>query len=126
MHVSKEQMKMLDRLKKRSDFLCAQNKGKKWVSKGLVLQAVQNDLEKTRFGLTVSKRVSKSAVVRNQLRRRLRAVAYEVLPIRATGGMDYVLIGRVSTKERSFSALQKDLEWCIDRLDLSKVMEEEK
>ena len=55
MHASKEQIKMLGRLQKRPDFLNIQNKGRKWVSHGLILQVIPNDLGIIRIGFTVSK-----------------------------------------------------------------------
>lgn len=119
MQASKEKIKEIDRLKKRSDFLYVQNNGRKWVSKSLILQVATNNRTNKRFGLTVSKRVSKSAVIRNRIKRRLKAAAYEILPACAADGMDYVLIGRAGTEEKPFSAICKDFIWCLDRLDVS-------
>lgn len=117
MHTKKEQMLMLDRLRKRSDFLCAQSQGKKWVAKGFVLQVVPNQSGQRRFGLTVSKKLSKSAVIRNRARRRLRALAYDVLPSYGCDNMDYVLIGRQDVLVRSYEELTKDLKWCLRKLE---------
>lgn len=110
----------MDRLKKRSDFLCVQGKGRKWVSKGLVLQACKNDTAAIRVGFTVTKRVSKKAVVRNRIKRRLRALAADILQDYAVDGHDYVLVGRAETLRRPYEVLQKDLKWCLDRMELSK------
>ncbi len=98
----------------------AREQGRKWVSQSLILQVVENTGEQARFGLTVTKKVSSSAVVRNRIRRRLRALAAHVLAERAQGGVDYVLIGRVETETRDFAVLEKDLLWCLKRLDLLK------
>jgi ribonuclease P protein component len=48
-------------------------------------------------------------VVRNRIKRRLRAVAQEVIPHHAEAGWDYVLIGRAMTKDREFDELKSDL-----------------
>jgi ribonuclease P protein component len=120
MHTSQETMKSVARLLKRADFLCVQASGKKWVSKSLVLQIADNPSGTTRFGLTVTKKVSKSAVVRNRIRRRLRAAAYDVIPVHSSPGHDYVLIGREETATRPYEDLTKDLEWCIKRLNALK------
>lgn len=69
-----------------------------------------------RFGLTVTKKLSKSAVVRNRMRRRLRAAAFDVLPAKAARGHDYVLIARPETKDYPYDKLCADLKWCLKRL----------
>ena len=108
----------LIQIKKRSDFLLIQSKGKKWVSNGLILQTKPNDLEQKRIGFTVTKRVDKSAVKRNRIKRRLRAVASEVLPEGAIGGQDYILVGRKDTLTRPYQSLCNDLRWCLRKMGL--------
>lgn len=119
MHTKKEKMLMLGRLRKRSDFLCAQSKGQKWVSKGFVLQVVSNQSDELRFGLTVSKKLSPRAVIRNRARRRLRALAYDVLPDFSQQGLDYVFIGRHDLLDKPYSDLVRDLKWCLRKLGCS-------
>ena len=51
----------------------------------------------------MSKRVG-NAVERNRARRRLRAIAEEMLPHSASTGYDIVLIGRKETLQELFSA----------------------
>lgn len=99
-------------LRIRRDFLAAA-KAEKQVRRGLVLQARHrkaNEISPTpmRFGLTASKKTG-NAVMRNRIRRRLRAAAREVLPQYGQNGYDYVLIGRVHTPPRDWAALKKDL-----------------
>ncbi len=84
--------------------------GRKTVNSGLVLQARRNPSHNaTRFGLTVTKKVG-NAVIRNRVKRRLRAIAKEQLPQIGLAGFDYVLIGRKTTITRPFSTLKKDLD----------------
>jgi ribonuclease P protein component len=120
MHATKEQISELGRLKKRSDFLRVQGSGHKWVSKSLILQISPNHSDVSRFGVTATKRLSKSAVVRNRVKRRLRALSCDVLPTYAIPGYDYVLVGRAETIDRDYAVLQKDLRWCIRRLNLDQ------
>ena len=110
------------RLKRRSDFLRVAGNGRKWVAPGLILQVRPHDggdanriQEPLRVGFTVSRRVG-GAVVRNRARRRLRAVAADVMPSHAAPGRDYVLIGRAGTVRRPFAALTGDLEAALKRL----------
>ena len=83
----------------------------------MIVQTAPNDTGEKRLGLTASKKLAKSAVVRNRIRRRLRAAAREVLPLYAKGGADYVLIGRPETPERPWPDLVKDLIWCLKKLE---------
>jgi ribonuclease P protein component len=107
------------RLKRRRDFLRAASHGRKAAAPGLVLQAIARDDGGTglRCGFTASKRVG-NAVARNRVRRRLRAIAAEILPTRAAAGFDYVLIGRAATADRSYDALRRDLIAALSRLKL--------
>lgn len=68
-----------------------------------------------RYGLTASRRVG-NAVARNRVRRRLRAVAEQILPLYARRGCDYVLIGRASTVDRPYQALIRDVTAALKRL----------
>lgn len=68
-----------------------------------------------RVGFTVSRHVG-NAVLRNRARRRLRAVATEVMPRRAKTGFDYVIIARATTATRPFDAIRVDLETALQRM----------
>lgn len=118
MHASKEDLASISRLKHRRDFLLAAREGRSWTAKGLVLQCRSNESLGKRAGFTISRRVDKRAVVRNRVKRRLRAVAADILPGRAADDTDYVLIGRAGTIDRPYAQLCKDLTWCLEKLDL--------
>ena len=116
----------LDILKKRRQFLQVAASQRKWVTPGFVLQlnvrgairsATRDDqvLESPRVGFTVTKRVG-NAVVRNKVKRRLRAAAAEWFH-HASAGNDYVLIGRKQALERPFQSLTSDLKWALRKLD---------
>lgn len=121
---TKAQIRATPSLKKRPEFLRVQNGGRKWVSPGVIVMAAarpqgaedDNQRESLRFGLTVTKKLSKSAVVRNRMRRRLRAAALDVLPAKAARNHDYVLIARPETGDYPYDKLCSDLKWCLKRL----------
>ncbi|NCC21283.1 MAG: ribonuclease P protein component [Alphaproteobacteria bacterium] len=118
MHATAHQLAQLQTLKKRADFIKVQKTGRRWVSNGLILQAAANASGYKGIGFTVSKRVDKSAVRRNRIKRRLRAVAADILPQTAVSGTDYVLIGRPETLSRPYADLLRDLRWCLKKMDL--------
>jgi ribonuclease P protein component len=67
-------------------------------------------------GFTASKKVG-NAVMRNRAKRRLRALAREVLAQEARPGWDYVLVARpAATVERSFAGLVEDLRLALGRV----------
>jgi ribonuclease P protein component len=61
-----------------------------------------------RVGYTVTKKIG-NAVVRNRMKRRLRALAAELLPVAGLAGADHVLIGRQGGIERDFALLRAEL-----------------
>lgn len=120
MKASKDQIKMLGRLKRRSDFLAVQATQRKWVSPTMIVQIATIADSPGRFGLTVTKKTDKSSVIRNRIRRRLKAVCCDILPGYRLAGIDLVLIGRPATAEAEYEALKKDLIWCLKRLEVEK------
>ncbi|OWK33034.1 ribonuclease P protein component [Sphingomonas mucosissima] len=61
-----------------------------------------------RVGYTVTKKIG-NAVVRNRMKRRLRALARELLPAQGVAGADHVLIGRMGGIERDYDSLRAEL-----------------
>lgn len=96
-------------LKQRKDFLWV-NGGRRAPTPGFVLLGRdRGDGEAPRVGFTCSKKVG-NAVARNRAKRRLRALARDVLAPAAHPGWDYVLIGRRDvTATRPYAALSEDL-----------------
>ncbi len=104
-------------LRRRPEFLAVAASGKKWAAPGMVLQigAPRETSSPARFGLTASSKVG-GAVIRNRARRRLRALAVEILPKHAESSRDYVLIARAATATRTFADLRQDLVTALQKL----------
>ncbi len=105
-------------LTKRSDFLAA-NSGLRVARGGVVLQVRPNGGEDLRFGITVTKKIG-NAVVRNRMKRRLRALVRELLPAHGLAGHDHVLIGRESGVERDFATMRAELLVALERARAGK------
>ena len=94
----------------RKQFL-AVAKGRRYATKGLVLQALRTPhLSDTSIGVgfTATKKTG-NAVARNRIKRRLRAAVQEVMAEKAKPGYDYVIIGRAGTIDRPWQSLLDDL-----------------
>ncbi len=109
-------------LQQRADFLRVRASGVRRVTPGFVIQAAPcietPGASVGRFvhvGFTASKKVG-NAVERNRAKRRLRALADNVLSDCADSGFDYVLIGRRETLRRRFATMEKELRQSLKRI----------
>ncbi|WP_445680177.1 ribonuclease P protein component [Radicibacter daui] len=109
---------MLLRLRQRRQFLAVAATRVSCAASGLVLQVrrLSDPAETPAIGYTASKKVG-NAVARNRAKRRLRALAGEMMPT-ALRGHHYVLIARTATVTRPFEALRRDLAYCLRRLSV--------
>ena len=95
-------------LTRRRDFLAA-NSGLRAPMPGFVLlvRPRKDGDDAMRVGFTVTKKIG-NAVARNRMKRRLRALARELLPAGGLAGADHVLIGRNGGIERDFGDLRRE------------------
>jgi ribonuclease P protein component len=101
---------------KRADFVAA-NSGLRASTPGfLLLVRDRKDSDPSmRVGFTVTKKVGGS-VIRNRMKRRFRALAREIVPLKGLPGADHVMIGRSKGIERDFAMLRSELVAALDRL----------
>src|SRR5437773_4609388 len=110
----------LVRLKTRADFVRVAAGRSRAVRPAFIVQAApqptgDDNSGIVRVGFTASRKVG-NAVVRNRAKRRLRAIAAEVLPQMGHPGTDYVLVARATASERHYAELLGDLEGALRQL----------
>lgn len=104
------------RIKKRKEFVAVALNGVSAVTCGLVLQMLPQTKTGVRIGYTTTKKLG-NAVVRNRIRRRLRALTDTVFKKISVRNGDYVLIGRKASFDRPFHALEKDLIFAVHEVN---------
>jgi len=103
------------RLTRRAEFLRVA-RGRRHHGKLVGLQAnPRGDDEPARFGLTVTKKTG-CAVVRNRIRRRLRAALTDLPPPRGRDGCDYVIVARAELARAPFGEIKAELAGALRRI----------
>lgn len=105
----------LARLTQRKDFLAAAEHGRRFRSSAFTVQVLDKPAQEgLRLGLTASRKTG-NAVVRNRIRRRLRAAAALALAGQAGKPCDLVIVARPETVGADFTAMVADLSVASDR-----------
>ncbi len=98
-------MKFSESLKKNSYFQNVYKNGKSYANRFFVMYVLENDLDKNRLGISVSKKVGNS-VIRHHVTRLVRE-AYRLQEERFDCGLDIVVIARVSAKQVSYHETER-------------------
>ena len=110
---------------KKKDLNKILRKGKRFNGEILLLIIFKNDLKNTRVGLIISKKVSKKAVVRNKIKRRIYSLIRNKLSKIKTG-FDVLIITRPEIKEKNFFEINKILSKVLKRAGVIKNKENDK
>jgi ribonuclease P protein component len=89
--------------------------GRTWTGREVVVKALPNRLDLSRYGFTVSRRVGK-AVVRNRVKRRLREILRQT-PLHP--GWDIIFIARAPVAGVNYQDLNKSVRKLLFRAGLS-------
>ncbi|MCI8300077.1 MAG: ribonuclease P protein component [Lachnospiraceae bacterium] len=98
-------MKFSESLKKNRYFQNVYKNGRSYANRYFVIYVLENNLEKNRLGISVSKKVGNS-VIRHHITRLVRE-AYRLQEERFNSGLDIVVIARVSAKHVTYHETEK-------------------
>ena len=148
MKASRAQIKKIGRLSCQSAYDLMRKTKRKWIASGFVLQVSpfsetprcffkrEPVFEKNSVDLvgsispsfkllvSVSKKTARRSVDRSRIKRRMRAVAADVLPEHACPGFAYSLTGRAACLDKPYAELHRDLVWCLKRMNLLRTQQD--
>ena len=97
----------MESLKKNRDFQNVYKKGKSYANRLLVMYVLENQTDRNRIGISVSKKVGNS-VIRHHLTRLIRE-SYRLHEDMFNNGLDIVVVARVSAKGASYHEVESAL-----------------
>ncbi|MBR3811345.1 MAG: ribonuclease P protein component [Agathobacter sp.] len=100
-------MKHSESLKKNSDFQKVYNNGKSFANKYLVMYILENQSNRNRLGISVSKKVGNS-VIRHRITRLIRE-SYRLQEEVFNSGLDIVVIARTGAREVGYKEIESAL-----------------
>lgn len=100
-------MNFSESLKKNRDFQTVYRKGKSYANRYLVMYVLENQTERNRLGISVSKKVGNS-VIRHHVTRLLRE-SYRLHEDMFNSGLDIVVIARNTAKDVSYHEIESAL-----------------
>lgn len=112
-------MKKRFRVKKEKDFNAIFKEGKSFANRKFVIYRLENDEQHFRVGLSVSKKLG-NAVMRNQIKRRIRHILIEHQN-QLVENVDFVVIARKGVEILEYAEMEKNL---LHVLKLSKIYQE--
>ena len=112
-------MKKRFRVKKEKDFSAIFKKGENFANRKFVIYRLENNEQHFRVGLSVSKKLG-NAVMRNQIKRRIRHILIEHKN-QLVENVDFVVIARKGVEILDYAEMGKNL---LHVLKLSKIYQE--
>ena len=100
-------MNFSESLKKNQDFQSVYRKGRSYANKLLVMYVLENNMERNRLGIAVSKKVGNS-VVRHHVTRLVRE-SYRLQENIFNSGLDIVVIARANAASASYAEIESAL-----------------
>ena len=108
-----------NRLKAKKDFEKVFKKGKGIKEGPLFLKVLRNGLGISRFGFIVSQKISKKAVLRNKIKRRLRELIKKRIK-KLKKGTDCAFVALPGLEKKEFKDTEKILEKLLEKAKLTE------
>lgn len=109
----------IGKLTKDKEFDAVFKKGKSFYTKLLGVKAVANNLNESRFGILINNKVSKKAVIRNKIRRRIRETVRSQADQIETGA-DFVFVCLPEIASKNYQEIKESINFCLKKLRLYK------
>ena len=107
-------------LKKNREFVRVFNFGKTFECQSLKIKWLENKLDYFRFGIIVSTKIDKRAVIRNKIKRRLRAI-FKEFAREIKSGFDFVVMTRPAIKTLDYHQIREIINNFLEKNNLRKV-----
>jgi len=107
----------INKLKKERDFGELFKKGRSFKNNFLILKIIQNNSQENHFGFIISKKVSKKAVLRNKIKRRLASIVRQnIKDIKK--GVNVALIALPGLEKKNFLETKEILNGLLKKASL--------
>ena len=107
----------LNRIRKKKDFEIIFKNSKSFRNNLFIFKIMKNNLGLNRFGFVVSKKVTKKAVIRNKVRRRLSEIIKNKMGNIKTG-TDLVIIALPGIEKKEFSEIKEAINNALIKTEL--------
>lgn len=97
-------MKHFNSIKKNKDFQLVYKTGRSYANKYLVMYVMKNHSERSRIGISVSKKVGNS-VVRHHITRLIREI-FRLNESMIETGLDIIIVARPTAKEQNYKTIE--------------------
>ena len=104
---------------KDSDFRKVYQRGKSLADRNLVIYTMKNKSDKSRIGISISKKVGK-AHERNRIRRCIKEAYRLNIDDKVLGGYDLVFIARINAADKDYRELEKSLKYICKKANIIK------
>ncbi|MFR2518172.1 ribonuclease P protein component [Peptostreptococcus stomatis] len=108
-----------DGIKKDSDFRKVYQRGKSLADRNLVIYTMKNKSDKSRIGISISKKVGK-AHERNRIRRCIKEAYRLNIDDKVLGGYDLVFIARINAAYKDYKELERSLKYICKKANIIK------
>lgn len=99
-----------DGIKKDSDFRRVYQRGKSFADRNLVIYVMKNGKDRSRIGISISKKVGK-ANVRNKIRRYIKESYRLNIDENIKSGLDIVFIARINSNNAEYKDIEKSIKY---------------